>query len=577
MFDEKLKAGWPALLLVPYAALVYRFWFLCDDAYITFRYSRNLARADGLTFNAGEAPVEGYSNFLWMMIAAGFESVLADTTFWMPLLSALTGAALVAYIHETARLHLGLSRAASITAAAIAGTAAPFAIWATSGLATMPFALLVFAFFERTALAKDRWAAPLGGLAGVLLMTVRTEGIAWIAVIAVLAIAARVWDARVANGPDKPLDFNVAKPVVMALVAVGVAFVIYTGWRYSHFGHWLPNTAHAKVGMSADRLLRGGKYVGLFWVTCFTQPLLLAGAVPVIRWRQGAGSAIALMAVAFPAYAVVVGGDFMPMGRMILPSVAFVGLLGGALVQFVADNVSREGTTAHAALGLGLGALLVGAGLLPSFDAHVVGEGARSALHFRLSDKEFMSEYRRWRNMRDNTEGFSLRGEALAMVLPPDARVVSQAIGVVGYHTDVFMYDQYGLVNREVALLPAEHGPLSQSPGHDKFVKAGFFAKYDPDVLHSRVVRGPMSTRLMHESLEKWDVPEELRTRYVPEYMEVELDGAGDRAFFLMVRRAKPSEKPLVVWETHKEERKRLAVELRQYYLDNPKQDDANG
>ena len=42
---RKLEARheWPVLLLlVPYVWLVHRFWFLCDDAYITFRYSKNL-------------------------------------------------------------------------------------------------------------------------------------------------------------------------------------------------------------------------------------------------------------------------------------------------------------------------------------------------------------------------------------------------------------------------------------------------------------------------------------------------------------------------------------------------------
>ena len=37
-----------------------------DDAYITFRYSRNLAEGLGPVWNAGD-PVEGYTNFLWML------------------------------------------------------------------------------------------------------------------------------------------------------------------------------------------------------------------------------------------------------------------------------------------------------------------------------------------------------------------------------------------------------------------------------------------------------------------------------------------------------------------------------
>ena len=47
------------------AGLVWRFWFVCDDAFILFRYSRHLAEGHGLTFNVGDpAPVEGFSEFL---------------------------------------------------------------------------------------------------------------------------------------------------------------------------------------------------------------------------------------------------------------------------------------------------------------------------------------------------------------------------------------------------------------------------------------------------------------------------------------------------------------------------------
>ena len=63
--------------LSAYGLLVARFNFVCDDAFISFRYARNLADGLGLRYNLGvEPPVEGYSNFLWvllMMIARGVQ------------------------------------------------------------------------------------------------------------------------------------------------------------------------------------------------------------------------------------------------------------------------------------------------------------------------------------------------------------------------------------------------------------------------------------------------------------------------------------------------------------------------
>ena len=46
------------------------FWpYINDDAYITFRYSRNLVQGRGPVYNPGEH-VEGYTNFLWMIMSS---------------------------------------------------------------------------------------------------------------------------------------------------------------------------------------------------------------------------------------------------------------------------------------------------------------------------------------------------------------------------------------------------------------------------------------------------------------------------------------------------------------------------
>src|SRR5688572_20411043 len=59
-----------------YAAFILRSTFsldgqvyfpLFDDAMISMRYARNLADGHGLVWNPGEAPVEGYTNFLWTL------------------------------------------------------------------------------------------------------------------------------------------------------------------------------------------------------------------------------------------------------------------------------------------------------------------------------------------------------------------------------------------------------------------------------------------------------------------------------------------------------------------------------
>ena len=67
----------PWLTLALLGTLALAFWharvyqFLTDDAYISFRYADNFARGDGLVFNPGGERVEGYTNFLWVLLLAG--------------------------------------------------------------------------------------------------------------------------------------------------------------------------------------------------------------------------------------------------------------------------------------------------------------------------------------------------------------------------------------------------------------------------------------------------------------------------------------------------------------------------
>ncbi len=42
-----------------------------EDTYISFRYARNLAEGNGLVWNVGEKPVEGFTNLLWVVELAG--------------------------------------------------------------------------------------------------------------------------------------------------------------------------------------------------------------------------------------------------------------------------------------------------------------------------------------------------------------------------------------------------------------------------------------------------------------------------------------------------------------------------
>ena len=70
ILTEKGNRFFQFILIVILAGLVVLAWknaFYQDDAFISFRYAKNLVDGHGLVFNPGER-VEGYTNFLWTLL-----------------------------------------------------------------------------------------------------------------------------------------------------------------------------------------------------------------------------------------------------------------------------------------------------------------------------------------------------------------------------------------------------------------------------------------------------------------------------------------------------------------------------
>src|SRR3984957_10935204 len=132
------------VLVLTIGALVALAWtrrFVQDDAFISFRYAQHLARGQGLTWNVGEPPIQGFSNLLWTLLLAmgmraGAEPVAM--TYGMGLLS-FAGTLEATYVTTRA---LGGSRWSSWAAMVWVGTSFTASSYATGGLETSAQACL---------------------------------------------------------------------------------------------------------------------------------------------------------------------------------------------------------------------------------------------------------------------------------------------------------------------------------------------------------------------------------------------------------------------------------------------------
>jgi hypothetical protein len=189
----------------------------------------------------------------------------------------------------------------------------------------------------------------------------------------------------------------------------------------------------------------------------------------------------ALLAAAPFGYAVLVGGDFMCMGRFLVPALPFLGiLLAGALQRLLEAETRRLGP-----LGV-LTAGIVALSVLPAFDVHLAPESLRARFHFRWRVDEYASEYTRWVKQKGNAWRWAQLGRALAWHAEPGDSLTIGRIGAIGYYSGLVIHDRLGLVTREVALV--EHEAGLSSPGHDNRVTVAFFLDKEPTFLYANLI-----------------------------------------------------------------------------------------
>ena len=498
-------------LVLLLAAHVRAYWFLTDDAFISFRYARNWAEGYGLVFNPGSERVEGYTNFLWVALLAAFARAGVPAEHVAPFAGAVATAVLwLATTWFGRQVLLPPERRGWWWVAPLALAAnRSFAVWATSGLETRFHELLL-----------------LGGIAGLWMETNRVlaggaRRMSRAGIVLALAVLSRPDALVIAGGAAVASEWRLrrARPwFPTGTLRAWLPFLVIVGlhmtWRLAYYGHPLPNTYYAKLGgvLRADwGLLYLGWFAVEYALVVFV-PLWIAG---IRAWRQRAPGLGSLLLVAFVPYLVAVvcaGGDHFEFRMLDLLWVPLALLLqsGVASVSELAGPVRRA-----AAAGL----VIAIAALLPTL-SHVdfpgeylkgfPGDNGRPSGNHDLVRAELIPApvrpaFRPWlaaynslaRRLTKRFVGlrqeehaaFERRITDFALDLrdlidaghfPRDTRIALHCVGVIPYTTRLWTLDRLGLCDANVA-----HGPWA--PGtrglaHGKQADPAYIASRGVDV-----------------------------------------------------------------------------------------------
>ena len=407
-----------------------------DDAFISFRYARNLATGNGLVYNIGER-TEGYTNFLWTVLLAALYHVNTDlpqVARWLGCLLALVTPALV--FLGTTRLG-ALQPPASLPASArlfLAGLAPllllgsdAWAAWAVGGLESVGSAFLVAAAYLVYLRSLEPRAIGKTLVGTALLLVLATHNHPSNLLFAFPIVAHALWRLR----RDELQPRDVWLPAGLAIGVLGAWEV----WRLVYYGDWLPNTYHAKVGFTPYVLQRGLRFL---LVVLKALPVMAAAVVALVvclaatrQWRHPGWLLVAAAFLHTP-YVLVIGGEEFPALRVfvvLLPLLALV-------VQMLANQLCAWALPQSAVVRAGIAVAVVAA--LTVLHASFLYASPR----LRVLDQPVRTH----RTALSRAAAMQLKAK-----LPAETVFAHSGAGLLAYYTNFRWIDTLGLTDRTIA------------------------------------------------------------------------------------------------------------------------------
>ena len=308
---------------------------IAEDAFITFRFAKNIANGHGFIWNIGETPVEGYTNFLWVVICALAMKIGFNVLLFSQIVGVLSSIGTIIFTYLFSIKILKLNRLCSLIPCLFLAISGPFATWASSGMETNIFGLFSIAgsyYFASYYIQKSKRYLFISSWFLFLATLTRPEGIIFFVLFIIISL--------IKLGRDFKKNSNL---YFVASLFYIVPFMTYFIWRFSYYGYLLPNTFYAKTGGTVFQVLRGVKYSGSFYIY-FITPLLLSiifflRKIKISFFLKKINSNLIkthiglsicfILCLVYTFYIIFIGGDYMAMYRFFVPILPFIYLIFG--------------------------------------------------------------------------------------------------------------------------------------------------------------------------------------------------------------------------------------------------------
>lgn len=296
-----------------------------DDAYISYRYGKNLMEGKGLVYNQGEY-VEGYTNFLWTVVTAPFTQIKAiDVSIFSSLLGLGISILNILLLALISRLFNGVMQGyrkyLMLLPTMFLALDDSIAFWAIGGMEFPVYTLFILGIIYNYFTINEH-PKHAGYLAIFLILCTltRPEGNM---IYALTMFHMFLYRKNIQN---------FRKVFITLIVSYAVFCLAYYGFKYLYYGQMIPNTFYAK-GVTDWKMnfVLGTKYLAMcigtrLYIFIFILFIPFKKVIKELKY-----SYLIMFSFVYIVYIVAVGGDWMIANRFfvpILPMLYILSVLG---------------------------------------------------------------------------------------------------------------------------------------------------------------------------------------------------------------------------------------------------------
>jgi hypothetical protein len=300
--------------------------FVVDDVYISLRYARNLAHGHGLVFSTdGSAPVEGYTNFLWVLLQSPLfllnlndDSILHIVKF----IGIVFGLGILFLTYRMIGTLTGNNTIAA-TGVLFLSTIPELALWAVGGLETSLYIFLLVGGVYRYILEKRKKKPhTLSMILFALMAFTRPEGVFYFAAF----LGFDLVQTYLTRNVDPEATTKSLMRITKGALLFGSIYFVYFLWRYNFYGHPFPNTFYAKKIAYSQQMLHRAKQVSSFMIQLF--PIFSIACLSLTSKSHIRERSILFLSIGvLIGFCFIARNEWMPGYRYELPFVPFLMVL----------------------------------------------------------------------------------------------------------------------------------------------------------------------------------------------------------------------------------------------------------